>query len=529
MLIVAPRDPGCSGWDALLRTRPASPSWFVTFNFGMFWGLFGLGVVVQLAAVALRREPGIARRGLVLIALSNLSIQMGNMAIFLKRGIVDSAGHSAFPCALHAFLYISVICVFSSVSMVRLIQVLNSTKKAERATQLHRVMMDHRHHPHQHVSQRREEPRPEAVSESESVSSEGYEGSAVSLRPCETISLIVVYLGLCKADNGAETEDQVSVERALRVYVAGNRVQAVLTMMLILYLPPLVLFGVLMAATPPYRDVSCSGCDLFIETLVLLSIIFVSFFVLRWRLARSVNPLYDPDRVVFEMKLGSGIMGVCIFSSIVLLAVDPAQLDWGNEVSWEWLLTLALTFAFYLYCAGPVLDAARSRLRPAVHRSSQTLMVRDVGISLENPLIMDRFQVFADQNFVSELSLFARDVQQFRAKFIKGKDARWRIAKANGLYNRYLREGAVLQVNVSFECRFAIQQALADKRVDVHIFDEAYDDVLLLIRYNDQLWLPFVAEGGCDVQPSMSRRGSKALAALQLALTPVVLRGEEAV
>jgi len=103
---------------------------------------------------------------------------------------------------------------------------------------------------------------------------------------------------------------------------------------------------------------------------------------------------------------------------------------------------------------------------------------------LADKLLSKLFQDWAEENVCSENLQFYYEVEKYQLI----KDPHFRKGEASRVYQKYVRNKAVAQVNLDYECRLAIEAEL--DHPTPALFDEAKLMVTDLIRYD--LYLKFV-------------------------------------
>jgi hypothetical protein len=152
-------------------------------------------------------------------------------------------------------------------------------------------------------------------------------------------------------------------------------------------------------------------------------------------------------------------------------------------------------------------------------RSTSGLEV-DFVEGVRNNYVREKFLKFAECNLVIESYFFYMDVECFKANPIAADTGKLDVQKARDIYNCYIREGGLLQINVSASTREqvtrayqsfaatkktgdAVKEAMAQinsnmsddlRKEFTMIFDPAQEEIVSLLNLG--AWRAFVNEGG---------------------------------
>jgi len=386
------------------------------------------------------------------------------------------------PCWLFNLAYMASITILTAFSLLKLLGLLHRAQANTAAVHLARLNIEH-----------------------EQSSSGDSRRGLMSVEHCFVLGDVCRTYGLLlsiifgRHDARVETlsanEVQERYEESLRLAKEANTVRALVIALSMFCFPGLVIYLVILGVTPTWQ--SCVACDITFETIIMLMLMYIFVFFARHMLAERIAEQPDPDDVVADMKKSSlFFLGIALIM-LVLLGADPGRLDFSYLVSWEWLMQLAGVQTCYVHAIKPLMRLARERREVANSgKGPVEFQLPPVEASLENTVIMKRFEAYAEQQYCTELVRFIDDVSVFEALFYQ-RAPKWRQAQAVKICERYISAHAMLPVNLSYDMRVKVEAKAHSNNVAHDVFVPARREVYKLIRENRQLWKDFVLQGGC--------------------------------
>jgi len=167
------------------------------------------------------------------------------------------------------------------------------------------------------------------------------------------------------------------------------------------------------------RRANCTGCDLTIETVIVIGVtVFVSSLLsvrlqyLLYMRGRS----HDVHGVALEMLSTLFVVSPFFLSGLILLAVDPGGLDRDSVFAWEWLLLIGISLLWFIWMPYQVIIAFGEWLSLSPYGAdivtramSPGIRMVDIETALKDVDARGRFAEFAERNFIAELARFLED------------------------------------------------------------------------------------------------------------------------
>jgi hypothetical protein len=234
----------------------------------------------------------------------------------------------------------------------------------------------------------------------------------------------------------------------------------------------------------------------YVELIIAVVALYLIFLVLRLRISRLITVEKIPDTFGFvrDIRIIAAEFGVLAILGIVLSAVDPGNLDATSQVSWLWFVEFGILIAMWWEYTIPGFMAWRESVLADRVANIRT-RVPEISRALGNDIIFNRFESFAEKNFIGESAKFLRDCKKFES-WVEGRSAELVKQKAKAIIALYVTQNAGLQVNLSSKTRLKIEHRMSSGDVGADLFKEAQIELLNMIRHS--LWGKFVAGGGLE-------------------------------
>ncbi|KAJ3429055.1 electron carrier/ protein disulfide oxidoreductase [Anaeramoeba flamelloides] len=97
------------------------------------------------------------------------------------------------------------------------------------------------------------------------------------------------------------------------------------------------------------------------------------------------------------------------------------------------------------------------------------------------PTAVEYFKEYLFQEMCQENILFFLEVKEYKNSFVNEKKM---ISMANKIYKKYIKNGALFEVNIDYSCRDDITKKMNGKNIDKHIFDHAQSIVFIHMDHN---------------------------------------------
>jgi len=192
---------------------------------------------------------------------------------------------------------------------------------------------------------------------------------------------------------------------------------------------------------------------------------------------------------------------VCMVPSMYMVGLlltlfdpDPA----GERIGWDFVTHSAGYLHFLLWSIIPVAMAFRDRQRRRAMLAGSSSFQADertatlgaiwngITASLSDPVFLKT----CEKMYVGELERFVLEATTYHQVYFNRSET-WRKTKAENIMDRYIRDTAPLQVNISHALRRTIETAVRDfdPTLGHNIFEEARTDVLLMLVDAYRLYL----------------------------------------
>ncbi|KAJ3433574.1 electron carrier/ protein disulfide oxidoreductase [Anaeramoeba flamelloides] len=97
------------------------------------------------------------------------------------------------------------------------------------------------------------------------------------------------------------------------------------------------------------------------------------------------------------------------------------------------------------------------------------------------PMAVEYFKEYLYQEMCQENILFFLAVKEYKNSFVVEKKM---ISMANNIYKKYIKTGAIFEVNIDYKCRDVISKKINQKNITKTIFDEAQSVVFIHMDHN---------------------------------------------
>ncbi|KAJ6227282.1 electron carrier/ protein disulfide oxidoreductase [Anaeramoeba flamelloides] len=97
------------------------------------------------------------------------------------------------------------------------------------------------------------------------------------------------------------------------------------------------------------------------------------------------------------------------------------------------------------------------------------------------PMAVEYFKEYLYQEMCQENILFFLAVKEYKNSFVVEKKM---ISMANDIYKKYIKTGAIFEVNIDYKCRDVISKKINQKNITKTIFDEAQSVVFIHMDHN---------------------------------------------
>ena len=260
-----------------------------------------------------------------------------------------------------------------------------------------------------------------------------------------------------------------------------------------------MIFLLLIFIIPPYRN-NCTQCDLFTE--IIIGILMVTFFgiIFTTRVVYITFKLlgtWDKKGVMLEMLCLCFISGIFFISCWILVLVDPGNLSYKKIMYWPWFQCVDAFIAWFFSCYLQVILQYRENNKREqswnVKISRTSLSFRDsdcMEILKKDDGIKQEFETYAETHFILDSLLFLYAVDQFRTIFYD-KNENMKEIVYKRIVDKYIREGADYEINISFLQRAAIlKNSNINSKGFYTVFDDAYREVKKMIQQGG--WVDFL-------------------------------------
>jgi hypothetical protein len=425
----------CSGVNQVLATRPRASEEFIIVNTVFYAFYFIFAITCLIIWWYYRRLPLLLNRSFGLVFLNFALAGIAFAVICIKRGyglMDDVTGLPNMRCHVHFWLYVSLVPISNSTSVLRQISLINRGRYAKMVNQLPRYI-----------------PGPANLgsasdigSSSMSISSSdlGDDPSISNMKICDKFSIrylkyiFVRTMNAVKFGIGLDTfgvphtnnsennnnsgggggggrstyplantttntnapttinnnniiDNEKRLLARMSIALDATKFRALFTLFVVFYSPVVLIVALTLPLTDPYSIPDCRGCDLYAETVIVLALEFVLFRIIKLALFRKIKQedIADPDGVIPELylaQIGTGPSGAL---AIILLATDPDYLDYRQIVAWEWFLCLGFFWQFCVHCPYQIFRAILDVKKNNNQTTNATLTVTNRQGSLNTP------------------------------------------------------------------------------------------------------------------------------------------------
>jgi hypothetical protein len=262
-------------------------------------------------------------------------------------------------------------------------------------------------------------------------------------------------------------------------------------------LPACIPILVLFITLPVYQ--TCTGCALFIEPFIgflgVYSICTLAAARILWvaRSSRFVDTLGVYAQLRFLLFAATPIA----VPTILLTILDPNNLSFNHQFMYfEWPWGAMMQVVYWWGMIGQnILHVYRDTRSK---HSSSPVTTPSFGLCFSEldrrPSLRNRFEQYSIEHFAVENFYFVEDVKHFKSLFYTKTDT-WRLFKLKTLVDMYIRNGALMEINISDEIRMnllshahGITPATSISIYD--LFDRAVTDITSNILLG--LWSEFL-------------------------------------
>jgi len=437
----------CSGLDAYNAARPPESDALVAVCAALFYTCLFVGVAALATWWALRKERALRHKSLFVAAMTTAAVFLAYVVIALKRANVDATTHHPFMrCAVFAWLYVAIPCIMAAASISKLLTRVSLVRR-QRAAGLIGLYKD--------------------------IEEVALFNAAVDATKRRTWLQFAIEVARFSTGYDTDAKTEADAERKLRLSRGSVAGGSFLLFCTLFFLPAALACGLALGATPAYAG-QCRGCDLTWELVIILALTIclaapVRVYWLR-RLHALLGEADSDDDLMREIRTYVPVTYATLVLAVVLLAVDPQGIDYNYVVPWEFFILVGFTFHWYVAVGKHVGRAVLARVRgrsaaiaDGADVSSDVVKAQLAGgilRYLDVEPVMKAFESFAEQKLNVENVRFIREVSSF-VFFFDERAPAWRRKRAEFLFKTYVKQGAILQVNLSSAHRTRIELAFA--------------------------------------------------------------------
>lgn len=192
----------------------------------------------------------------------------------------------------------------------------------------------------------------------------------------------------------------------------------------------------------------------------------------------------DPFGIKFEFTCGLIVSSLGIPLFLIFQAVDILHKPFHSDDFQPFLITWAISLAYYLISVLSPLYYAYSNERKLLRSSSQTQITLET--ILDNPAYLESFKKQVTQFWCSEALLFMIEVKEFRSLSPDRMKER-----AHYIIKEYITEGSDNQININKADNKEIISSFQSGEIYGNLFDAALRDVQdqllpILIRWKQE-------------------------------------------
>jgi len=432
----------CSALAAYNAARPPESDALVAVCAALFYTCLALGVGALVAWWVLRRDRVLRHKSLFVAATTTAAVFLAFVVIALKRANVDAATHHPFMrCAVFAWLYVAIPCIMAAASISKLLTRVSLVRR-QRAAGL--------------------------IGRQKDMEEVAFFNSAADAAASSSWLQFAIEVARFSTGNDADAKTEADAERKLRLTRGSVAGGSFVLFCSLFFVPAALACGVGLGATPTYAA-DCRGCDLTWELVLILVLTMCLAAPVRVYWFRRLYALLgeaqdDDDDLMGEIRAYTPVIYVMLILAVVLLAVDPQDIDYKYVFPWEFFILVGFTFYWYVAVGRHVARAVLGRVRGRgavgadADASSDAVKAQLAGgilRYLDVEPAMRAFESFAEQKLNVENVRFIREVSSF-VFFFDERAPAWRRKRAEFLFKTYVKQGAILQVST---CRASTARA----------------------------------------------------------------------
>ena len=258
------------------------------------------------------------------------------------------------------------------------------------------------------------------------------------------------------------------------------------------FTPALVGLGLMVGLVPAYSE-GCSGCEFYYELFITLNVIIVLYCGL---VARVLWKFYwssttDEFGLKREMTLLFVTPPLPAIAAWVLIITDAGELSYNFVFPYEWFLVIAMLSTWFIMIPLQIGWAVLEHWKIGHNLNEARKLNIKVGMTslefsrqlLNEHLFDDRLMEVCQRRFMVESLKFAQTVTQWRQLYYE-RSQDWRRIKALTVYNMFLKDEAILQINVGDELVAEVKHNMESGDVLLTLFDNVMNEIAILLATN---------------------------------------------
>jgi hypothetical protein len=437
----------CEGIELYEQSRPPPPEWWKAGNLALFLTEEFIWVVAAVFFWVCRNEP---RLRIVRPLSLNLLLVFAHLLYAIGITLTDA---TILSCGFFLFCLLFSLAFLAVHFFVRiLVYVVESSFSARAGTYAMNF-------------------RAETDSSSQITMSRSLRGPAY----------VLVSVGL-----GLRTIDEVPMEDILKAKKSWGMIS------LIIISPSIIPFLIILGVVEPYQK--CYRCASFLEVILTFLLCLSLYVLMSLRIFYVAWKLKSPDTHGVLTELAT--FTACVTSPglilLLLFILDPGDAEFERTFRYEWLLSALGSFVYWWICCGQQMYAVW-RDRSRVHDIPKASIFSAEALE-GNENLKSEFEKFCKRHYAVENIHFVTDVMSFKRFFMEKNDG-WRKQKAKLLYETYIKNGSVMEVNISHFAKTKIGKSMNEMEKTTNlmeIFDSAVDDITNNVLGG--IWAKFEAE-----------------------------------
>ena len=452
----------CAGVNEEQLFRPPTPQWVQTVSAV----LLALAVFVLILSSSLwykfRHIPHLALgRVFLLSKCMDMGLVCMMCAVYLRFITLKPNGQSSQTCVGTVGLYITGAFFPTNAYYLRLLVLLIKTRRAQLIQQYN------------------------AASDEDDASlnaSTAIETHSMSYSQY----LVFIVSSMFALDDNSVLHPKNALYRAGEILKTRALVIMTLCIFFIMFIPMVVLPFVVDA----YRG-GCTGCPLYFDFLIAYIVVWVPLFPLAFRLNMMVYKEADEYDVNHELISTIIIGSIFCWPGVILIAVDPSQIDYNYQFMWEWMIAFGWIATVSIW--GPIQIAwgvhkyIQHQRQPSAEYVLARLNVGALIKDLKNP----RFLEIAKRQYVNENIQFLLDTTYWRSQYFD-RNPQWRQKKAEHISDMFVKVGSTMEINIADRERRQLLADIATGRVTDTLFKEAEKQVAEMLLQG--AWKTYVIE-----------------------------------